>query len=80
MTSVVERRPTIINQTRFDSIVPERLRLWDECNWSHDPDSLIPFEYGPSSEESENKYGDNIRMYSHEERIKRRQTPEMLLL
>lgn len=34
----------------FDCIAPERLRLWDECDWS--VVSLPPFEYGPSSEET----------------------------
>lgn len=30
--------------------VPEKLRLWDECDWA--VDSLLPFEYGPSSAET----------------------------
>lgn len=36
----------------FICIVPEKLRLWDECDWSAAPESLLPFEYGPSSEET----------------------------
>lgn len=36
----------------YECIVPEKLRLWDECDWSVVPDSLLPFEYGPSSEET----------------------------
>lgn len=39
-------------KVRFDCIVPEKLRRWDECDWSVPPDSLLPFEYGPSSEET----------------------------
>lgn len=30
--------------------VPEMLRLWEEWDWS--VDSLLPFEYGPSSGET----------------------------
>lgn len=41
---------------RFDCIIPERLRLLDECDWSVAPDSLLPFEYGPSSNETAERY------------------------
>lgn len=33
-------------------MLPEKLRLWDGCDWSVVPDSLLPFEYGPSSAET----------------------------
>ena len=49
-----------INRERnvsFDCIVPEKLRLQDVCDWSADPDSLLPFEYGPSSEETAGRDG-----------------------
>lgn len=41
----------------LDCVVPEKLRLWDKCDWSVAPDSLLPFEYGPSSEETTGRYG-----------------------
>lgn len=33
-------------------IVPEKLRLRDRCDWSDVAVSLLPLEYGPSSEET----------------------------
>lgn len=52
-----ESENKMIYKVRFDCIVPEKLRLWDECDWSVPPDSLLPFEYGPSSEETAGRYG-----------------------
>lgn len=38
--------------------VPEKLRLWDDWDWS--VDSLLPFEYGPSSAETAEGCGRRI--------------------
>lgn len=48
----IRERKQIHMKSCFECTVPEKLRLWDECDWSGVPDSLLPFEYGPSSVET----------------------------
>lgn len=52
-SQIIDRKLNV----KFDCIVPEKLRLQDECDWSDAPYSLLPFEYGPSSEETAGRYG-----------------------
>lgn len=59
MNQITEQE-TKIHDVRFDSVVPEKLRLWDRCDWSAVPDSLLPFEYGPSSEETAGRHGGDV--------------------
>lgn len=53
--------------------VPEKLRLWDESDWS--VDSLLPFEYGPSSAETAEGCGWRMRCVEHSRRPRERDSP-----
>ena len=46
------RKKTNSGEVKFGCIVPEKLRLWDGSDCSAVSYSLLPFEYGPSSEET----------------------------
>lgn len=58
------RKKTNSNEVKFKCIVPEKLRLWDGSDCSVVPYSLLPFEYGPSSEETAEGQGCPVMMHS----------------